>query len=121
MLTSKKASLKPLLESADGLHLTLYLVNTGALEDLKSQVRKAIEQSHEWIDPVLTSEERARFLEPLHGLLTDDRILKDMKDNIGIFRNSGLVPSLECSCRCRSGLSGGDFVSHQASAALDAI
>lgn len=87
MLTSKKASLKPLLESKDGIHLTAYLVNGGDLIDLKSQIQAVINQSYEWLNPVLTREERDKFLEPLDALLMDARIFRQMKGNIGIFRN----------------------------------
>lgn len=87
MLTSKKNTLKPLLESADGVHLTAYMVNRGDLIDLKMQLRDAITQSHEWLNPVMSPEQRDKFLEPLESLLHDARIFKQIKGNIGIFRN----------------------------------
>jgi len=87
MLTSKRMTLKPLLESANGVHLTAYLENRGDLIDLKSQLRDVISQSHEWLNPVMTSDVRNKFLEPLDALLLDARIFKQMKGNIGIFRN----------------------------------
>lgn len=87
MITSKKTTLKPLLESVKGVHLTAYLVNRGDLIDLKSQLRDAIIQSYEWLNPVMSAEERNKFLEPLDNLLMDARIFKQMKGNIGIFRN----------------------------------
>ncbi len=87
MLTSKKTTLKPLLESTDGVHLTVYLVNRGKLIDLKAQLREAIGQAYEWLDPVMSVYERNKFLEPLNSLLKDARIFKQMKGNIGIFRN----------------------------------
>lgn len=80
-------TLKPLLESVDGVHLTVYLVNRGNLIELKSQLREAIHQAREWLNPVLSLEERNKFLEPLDSLLTDLNIFKQMKGNIGIFRN----------------------------------
>ncbi len=87
MLTSKKSTLRPLLESVDGLHLTIYLVNQGNVLELKSQLRSSLKQSFKSFDPVMTTEERNKFLEPLYGLLDDVKILKQMKGNIGIFRN----------------------------------
>ncbi len=80
-------TLQPLLESADGLHLTAYLVNRGKLNDLKEQLQEAIEQATEWLNPVASVGERDKFLEPLHTLLLDTKIFKQMKGNIGIFRN----------------------------------
>lgn len=87
MLASKRTTLKPLLESANGIHLTAYLSNNGDLIDLKSQLRETINQSYEWLNPVMTTEERNKFLEPLEALLLDARIFKQMKGNIGLFRN----------------------------------
>lgn len=90
MLTSKQATLKPLLESKDGVHLTAYLVNRGDLIDLKTQLRSAIHEANEWLFTAMPVEERKKFLEPLEALLQDARILKQMKSNIGIFRNENL-------------------------------
>ncbi|MFN7904389.1 MAG: hypothetical protein ACK5P5_04340 [Pseudobdellovibrionaceae bacterium] len=87
MLTSKQKTLKPLLESNEGLHLTAYLVHRGDLADLTIQLRKTIEQFHEFLSPVMTLEERNRFLEPLDSMVLDSGIFKQMKGNIGIFRN----------------------------------
>lgn len=90
MLASKKTNLKPILESKDGVHLTAYLVNRGDLIDIKSQLRTTISEAYEWLDTAMTSEERNKFLEPLDSLLNDVRILKQMRGNIGIFRNEDM-------------------------------
>lgn len=87
MLTSKKITLKPLLESADGFHLTAYLINRGKLFDLEAQLCEAIRHAYEWLNPVMSVDGRTKFLEPLDSLLKDARIFKQMKGNIGIFRN----------------------------------
>lgn len=87
MLTSKKTALKPLLESKDGAHLTIYLVNRGDLIDLKSQLRTMMNEAYEWLNSAMTPEERKKFFEPLDALLLDARIFKQMKGNIGLFRN----------------------------------
>jgi hypothetical protein len=86
MLTSKQTTLKPLLESENGVHLTAYLVNRGDLIDLKSQLKTVINESYEWLNTAMSMEERKRFLEPLDSLLLDARIFKEMKGNIGLFR-----------------------------------
>ena len=90
MLTSKKLTLKPILESSNGLHITIYLVNNNNEVELKSQLREAIDQSYEWLDPVMTVEEKKYFLEPLESLLLNNRIFSQMKGHIGIFRNKDL-------------------------------
>lgn len=41
-MTTKKMTLKPLIESVDGVHLTVYLENRGRLTDKKNQLREAI-------------------------------------------------------------------------------
>lgn len=90
MLTSKKMHLKTLLESSDGVHLTAYLVNRGDLEDLRTQLIEALGQAEEWLEPVMTTEAKDRFLEPLEALLRDSRIFQQMNGNIGLFRNEHL-------------------------------
>ncbi len=87
MLTSKQTALKPLLESENGVHLTAYLVNRGDLTDLKSQLKTVINEAHDWLNSVMSMEERKRFLEPLDSLLFDGSIFKQIKGNIGLFRN----------------------------------
>lgn len=86
MITEKKISLKPILESSDGIHLTVYLVNKGDLIDLKSQLQETLNESYEWLHPALAIDERKKFLEPLEALLNEERIFRSMKGNIGIFR-----------------------------------
>lgn len=87
MLTSKRMHLKALIESTEGVHLTAYLVNRGDAEDLKAQLRKALSQADEWLEPAMASDARGRFLEPLEALLQDSKVLRQMKGNIGLFRN----------------------------------
>lgn len=79
MLTSKQTTLKPLLESKEGVHLTAYLVNRGDLIDLKAQLRTVINEACEWLNNAISPEERNKFLEPLEALLHDARIFKQMK------------------------------------------
>lgn len=105
MLTSKQMTLKPILESKDGIHLTAYLVNRGDLINLKSQLRTTINEAYEWLNNAMSAEARNKFLEPLDALMHDARILKDMKGNIGIFRNEdsfrilNIPISVEPSCQ----------------------
>lgn len=88
MLPSKKTALKPILESEDGIHLTVYLVNRGHLIDLKSQLTAAINEAQDWIGSAMTNEERKRFLEPLSSLLIDTSIFQQINGHIGLFRNA---------------------------------
>lgn len=86
MLTSRKMTLKPILESERGVHLTAYLVNRGDLIELKTQLKATLDEANEWLHSAMSTEDRKRFLEPLEALLLDARIFKQMKGNIGIFR-----------------------------------
>lgn len=88
MLISKRLTLKPLMESSDGVHLTAYLVNRGHLPHFRTQLRETIDQTYEWLKPIMTTDEINRFLEPIDALLVDSSILKKMKGNVGIFRNA---------------------------------
>jgi hypothetical protein len=87
MLTSRKMTLRPLLESENGVHLTVYLVNHRKLDDLRQQLRDAVAECHEWLNPVMSEDDKKKFLEPIEALLVDSGIFKQMKGNIGIFRN----------------------------------
>lgn len=87
MIASKRTTLRPLIESDNGIHLTVYLQNRIDLIYVKAQLREAIVQAQDCLTPVMSSEDRMRFLEPLESLLTDSRIFEQMRGNIGIFRN----------------------------------
>lgn len=80
-------TLKPLLESSEGVHLTIYLVNRGSLLDLKSQLKESLNLANEWLNPVMSYEEKNKLLEPVNNLISDSRIFKGINGNIGIFRN----------------------------------
>lgn len=105
MLTSKQRNLKPLLESMEGVHLTVYLVNRTGVLDLKGQLRAAISEADEWLKKAMAPEERIKFLEPLESLLKDSRIFKQMSGNVGIFRNEtsfrvlNIPIQIESSCQ----------------------
>ena len=86
MITDRKTTLKPILESYQGVHLTAYLVNRGDLIDLKSQLRDVINEAEEYLEHVFSEEERKKFIEPLLALTSDSRIFKSIKDNVAIFR-----------------------------------
>lgn len=87
MFASKKVTLKPLLESQNGIHLSAYLVNRGSVADLVRQLQDSINQAYEWLYPVMSMSERNKFLEPLDALVADHQIFQNMNGNIGIFRN----------------------------------
>lgn len=87
MLATKELTIKNLIESREGLHLTGYLVNRGHdLGHLKSQLSAVISEASEFLTPVLSAEDKQKFLSPLVQLLANTRALARMKGNIGLFR-----------------------------------
>ncbi len=87
MLNSKKKVLRPLFESNEGIHLTIYLRNDLDFADLKSQLQNAIEQASRDLTPVLNHDQQTEFFAPLRALLLDGGTMRHMKGNVGLFRN----------------------------------
>lgn len=87
MITERRSILEPIFQSHEGLHLSIYLVNRGDPQDVKAQLRQALNQARESLEPVQSKEALDLFLKPVLGLLTDTRVLQNVKGHIGIFRN----------------------------------
>ena len=85
-MQNMKSSLKPIFESSQGVHLTIYLVNEGGLENIKKQLRTSLEEAYEFLQPVMEIKERQALLAPLDHLLLDGAIFQSMQGNIGLFR-----------------------------------
>ncbi len=88
MLTSKSLTLNPILESRDGLHLTIYLNNNSDFNYLKLQLEASIRDCKATLSPIMLSEELEEFLKPIYSLISDSKILNQFKNNIGVFRTS---------------------------------
>lgn len=87
MLAEKRKTLQPLLESSQGLHVTIYAVNRGDVTNLKEQLRLGIDAAEQYLKPVLGTWEMERFLKPLRSLVHDTQVLQSLKGNFGLFRN----------------------------------
>jgi hypothetical protein len=87
MITERRSILEPLFQSNQGLHLSIYLVNRGDPQDVKSQLRRALNNARDYLEPVQNEEELDRFLKPVQNLLVDGKVLQEIKGHIGIFRN----------------------------------
>ena len=94
MQTKKRADLKLLFESENGIHLTAYLVNRGDLVDLKYQLKIIINKAYDWLHPVMSLDQRKIFLRPLEALMVDDQALSEIKGNLGIFRKFDLFQTV---------------------------
>ncbi len=104
MIYSKLGSLKSILLSSKGIHMTAYIKNTSDLADTRLQIIDSIQVAKEYLTPVQSSDEIEAFLEPVYKLLDNTSLLKHFNDNIGIFRSSNsfrvinLPISLEHMC-----------------------
>jgi len=86
MISHKDRSLKALLSSSDGLHLSAYLPATSHQGELRNQLMRVIGIADGYLKPVLTEKQRAEFLEPIKKLVTETELLSQLKKNIGLFR-----------------------------------
>ncbi|MGE4131566.1 MAG: hypothetical protein AB7F86_07990 [Bdellovibrionales bacterium] len=86
MVLPRAVSLKPILASKGGVHLTAYLSNDGRPQDLGVQIIAAIEAAEDLVLPVLSPENTKKFLEPLVSLASDRNFLKRMNGNLALFR-----------------------------------
>lgn len=86
MLTKKLNSLGSILNSSDGVHFTAYIKNESTAVHLKHQIYESIENAKEYLKSVMTQDNLSQFLEPLVSLAENDKIIKKIKGNIGLFR-----------------------------------
>jgi hypothetical protein len=86
MILDKRSSVRSLLNSKGGHHLTVYLKNESNITYLKSQLRDAIKTASSNLENVLPPSELKNFLEPIEWLQKSGRTLEKMRNNIGVFR-----------------------------------
>jgi hypothetical protein len=99
MIKIKDVSLKSLIESNRGIHLSAYIENNKEIEDLKEKLKEVIIDASLHLSKALPNIELHKFLEPIELLLNDTNTLKAFKGNIGIFRtqNSFKILSVPAS------------------------
>lgn len=103
-MASKLSGLRPLIESKDGQHLTVYVPNTEGITDLRRRLRESLDIAYEYLAPVMSPEALIKFVAPLHNLISDANLLRSIKGNLGIFRSEtsfrviGLPVPVESSC-----------------------
>jgi hypothetical protein len=88
MILEKQLTLRPLIESKGGIHLTVYIKNMGSLESVKAQIRESIIKTEMDLGTALSSLDLRLFLAPLRLLLNNDKLLKNIGKNLGIFRTT---------------------------------
>lgn len=87
-MNAKESFLKPLLESSNGLHLTIYANKCGTTEDLQRQLRRLVDNSRSYLAPVLPPHLERDFLDPVRTIVGNSKILESFTGNIAIFRTS---------------------------------
>lgn len=88
MIQSRELSLKSLITSNEGIHLTCYLQNQSSVENLKQQIYKSVLKAKLVLKEAMPEEEQTKFLQPLTNLIQNSSMLKGLKTNIGIFRTT---------------------------------
>lgn len=86
MINDRSETLRPILESQSGVHLTSYF----ALQDIEKTsiyLTQVIQECRESLQDVLNDSEISAFVRPLESLLEDPRILKFVDGAFGLFRN----------------------------------
>ncbi len=86
MNSLSKLTLKPIIDSRGGIHLTVYLEHTKDVSELKLQIRESINTAKELLATKMTLEAFGVFMTPLLRLMNDERTLKSLRYNVGIFR-----------------------------------
>lgn len=95
MLNSKLMTLKPLFESSGGIHLSVYLKNSGDLASFRRQIRESISEAYDQLTVVMSVEEKLKFLEPIESLFKKSDELFRTGCSMGIFLKSDFVYTLD--------------------------
>ena len=88
MIEFKDMTIKTLIESNEGVHLSAYISYDENKSILKQRIKKSIQDATFNLTPVLSPKELELFLLPINRLIDDDSLLNGLKDNIGIFRTA---------------------------------
>ena len=95
MLNSKLSTLKPLLESSGGIHLSVYLENRGDIASFKRQIRESLSEAYDLLTVVMSVEEKLKFLEPLECLYKRSDELFHSGSCLGIFLKSDFIYTID--------------------------
>jgi hypothetical protein len=88
MIDSKSIIFKNVLDSAKGLHLTMYIKFDGDVLGFRKRLNKLLKTPKMHLKSVLDEDQIKKFLEPIEALGQDGAALKQMRGNIGIFRKN---------------------------------
>jgi hypothetical protein len=88
MINVKNKLLSSVVNSKHGIHLTTYIKFDGNILRFRKTLNELLVTANQHLSPVMSAEEKKRFLKPLHDLGFDAETLKKFKGNIGIFRKN---------------------------------
>lgn len=87
MLSSKEQILKPLIESHQGLHLTIYLEKHNDINTTKNELKFILSSVRQSLIKDMRADEVQEFLEPIEKIIENNEILEQITGNVGVFRN----------------------------------
>lgn len=90
MITERKLTLKPIFESSGGIHVSIYIQFEGDILSFRSQLSQNLKEVEKQLSLALQPNEIKKFIAPFHELLFDQKIIKEIKGHVGIFRNEQL-------------------------------
>lgn len=86
MVNSRNKTLRTILDSKNGLHLTMYISFDGDHDKFRNKLSALINVAEPYLMPVMSARERQKFLSPVRALGIDASTLGQMRGNIAIFR-----------------------------------
>lgn len=86
MINFNDHSLRTLISSKNGLHLSAYLKHGYNVEETKDKLQNIIFETSNHLNTVLSQNELISFIQPIQSLLNDEKTLIKLKDNFAIFR-----------------------------------
>jgi hypothetical protein len=90
MISMPGKSIRSIVDSRGGIHLSIYLENQHSTEHLRQQISDAIETCRDKLLPVRSQEQIETILEPILRLKNDSEMLRSMQENVAIFRKDDL-------------------------------
>lgn len=97
MITASHRTLKDLVDSKDGIHLSIYINgDVGALH-LKKKLNSFIKEAESHLSEILSDKEIYLFLQPLRTYAADDshHLLRGRKGSLGLFLKNDFFKAIE--------------------------
>lgn len=82
--------LKALVESAGGLHISLYINKSASLRERKDRIKQSIQAAKVYLRPILENKDIAKMVRPLENVMQDEQMLSSFTGGIAIFRAQNL-------------------------------